>query len=355
MTTHHVAPTSARASSTDAAAFLALPPGWGVRGRRPVAAVRDGAVATLRELRAARFHAGLCCVYCSRAHVQRWGTFSGRQRYRCRDCARSFSDLTGTPLAYSKRPELWKAFASCMLESLSVRAAGRRLGIAKDTAWRWRHALLDGHGGPGVGFGGIVETLERNLPLNRKGQRGLLRPRRRAPARRAHGCVDPSRVWILFAHDRAEGSGALVVPGHRPRSGDYEALIQPERSIRTLLSPFGAFAPGGMFAISRGVAFARLAGENRPQPPGALLHLEHVLRYERGFSAWLRRFRGVGSSYLENYLAWYRFLESLERPPARLLFGAVRGSVAAAAAPAPDVSSRRAPTPGPTLPADTAR
>lgn len=343
-----------RTTSTGAAAFLALPPGWGVRGRRPVVAARDGAVATLRELRDARFHAGLCCVYCSSTRVQRWGTFSGRQRYRCQDCRHSFSDLTGTPLAYSKRPELWKAFAGCMLESLSVRCTARRLGIDKDTAWRWRHALLAPHTGPEVGLGGIVETVERSLSLNRKGERGLLRPRRRAPARRGHGSVDSSRVWILFAHDRAEGSGALVVPGHRPRQCDYDALIQPGRSLRTLLGPFGPFSPAGAFAARRRATYLRVAGENPPQPAGALLHLENVLGFERGFRVWLRRFRGVGSSYLQNYVTWYQCLESLERPPARLLFGAVRGSSALPMTPAREVSSRAAPTPAPTLPADTA-
>ncbi|HEX9108345.1 MAG TPA: hypothetical protein VF832_13975 [Longimicrobiales bacterium] len=298
--------------------------------------ISEGTVATLRELRDARFHAGLCCVQCSSVRVQRWGTFSGRQRYRCRDCRRTFSDLTGTPLAYSKRPELWKPFARCMLESLSVRATARRLAIDKDTAWRWRHALLDHRDGRTTAFHGIVETVERDLPLNRKGQRGLARPRQRAPARHGCGLVDPNRVWIIFASDRGATSDAEVIPGRHPRARDYEALITPSEPIYALLGPFGAFRAAGTFASGAGIRYMRLPGENRWQRPGSLLHLENVLRFERDFRGWLRRFRGVASRYLSNYLGWYRFLESLEGPAARLLFEAVRRGVGTPTVTAPD-------------------
>ena len=320
-------------TTSTAAAFLAAPAGWGMRGRRSVVIALDETVSTLRELRDARFHGGLCCPHCRSVRVQRWGTFSGRQRYRCGKCRRSFSDLTLTPLAYSKRPELWRRFAGCMLESLSVRASARRLGIDKDTAWRWRHAILSCHDGlVGNRFHGVVETLERSLALNRKGQRQLAEPRRRAPGRRRHGSIDSARVWILFGRDRGDGLGAVVVPGHRPGRLAYEALLEPARAIQTLVSPFGAFSPAGTFAISRGIDYVRLPGEGRAQQLASHFHLENVLRFERDFRGWLRRFRGVGTIYLPNYLTWHRVLNSLERPSARLLVESVRGSIPVPAA-----------------------
>ncbi|MBX6365468.1 MAG: IS1 family transposase, partial [Gemmatimonadetes bacterium] len=83
------------------------------------------------------------CPHCGGAPLIRWGAFSGRQRYRCKACGRTSSDLTGTALAYTKKLPLWGEFAAGMLEGESCRAGARRLGIDKTTAWRWRHRLLE--------------------------------------------------------------------------------------------------------------------------------------------------------------------------------------------------------------------
>jgi transposase-like protein len=40
-----------------------------------------------------------CCPHCSGERMARNGSASGLQRYKCRDCGRTFNALTGTPLA----------------------------------------------------------------------------------------------------------------------------------------------------------------------------------------------------------------------------------------------------------------
>src|SRR5690606_40116679 len=108
------------------------------------------------------------------------------QRYRCKTCRRTFSDLTGTPLAYSKLAGLWGEYARCMVEGLSVRKAARRLGINKDTAFRWRHrilAVLENATAPAPR--GIVELHETRFPYSEKGRRIPRRmPRHRGLAAR---------------------------------------------------------------------------------------------------------------------------------------------------------------------------
>ncbi len=307
--------------------FHDLPTGWltAWRWREPPAP--DPSPAVLRELRDARFPAGLCCPHCRSGRVQRWGAFSGRQRYRCRDCGRTSSDLTGTPLAYSKRPELWGEFAGCMLESLSVRAAGRRLGIDKDTAWRWRHALLDAHAAlPRPALKGLVEICGAALPLNRKGER--LQPWEWAPRRRRrkYGVPNPTRVWLLFARDRTGRVESGVSPfGPPTRSHVSELLGSRPRGLRTILHPHDVRACGA-FAIPKRIPC--LCGSGRSPQRGSLLHLQNVLGFQRRFRIWLKRFHGVGTWYLPNYLHWYAVLEDLARPAGGLLLDACRGPFA---------------------------
>lgn len=121
---------------------------------------------TLQEVRDTRFAGGLCCPRCGSRAVKRNGRFRDehgylKQRYYCRAGRRSFTDLTGTPLAYSKQQPLWGQMASCMVEGLSVRKTAQRLGVNRGTAFRWRHKLLQArHKLPQPELTGVVEADE---------------------------------------------------------------------------------------------------------------------------------------------------------------------------------------------------
>ena len=66
-------------------------------------------IAYLRFPLRAEHRGGLCagvqCPHCQRSRIQKWGGFAGRQRFRCRDCRRTFSTFTNTPLRWLKHPE----------------------------------------------------------------------------------------------------------------------------------------------------------------------------------------------------------------------------------------------------------
>jgi len=45
-----------------------------------------------------RFASGALCPHCASEHVIRHGQANGLQRYRCRECSKTFNAVTGTPL-----------------------------------------------------------------------------------------------------------------------------------------------------------------------------------------------------------------------------------------------------------------
>ena len=105
-----------------------------LRGRLPVSEAVD--------LIDTRFGADPCCGHCGSRHVGRWNSQSGLKRYRCRNCAKTFNALTGTPLAQLHRRDAWFAYAQALADSLSLRKASKRCGVSLDTAFRWRHRFL---------------------------------------------------------------------------------------------------------------------------------------------------------------------------------------------------------------------
>jgi transposase-like protein len=265
----------------------------------------------VREIRRARFARGVACPRCSSEEVGRWGGFSGRRRYRCRSCGRTFSDLTATPASYLKKLELLRPYAGCLRHSLSVRAAARTTGISPSTAFRWRHRLLPGlDAHHGETLTGTVELSARRVPESCKGQRKLGRPaRRRGPALGAR--TRAAKTAVAIAVDRA----AHVVTGAAPygwvRRLDLEEFVGPRCcGVLTVIAAEGRLGGAAMFARHIGASFC---DARRPQER----EIAAARSYGQQLGAWLESFRGVATKYLQNYLGWHRVLTHGERHPLR--------------------------------------
>jgi transposase-like protein len=270
------------------------------------------------------------CPHCRCPRVHRWGSFSGRQRYRCTGgCGRTFSDFTRLPFAYSKKPGLWIGFERGMWRRESIRAAAARLGIHPCTAFRWRHRILAWsleHDRQRLS-GRIELTIER-FSESRKGDRALGRPARR----RAQGpwafmtsmrvpvvfaWVDDARWISLVAGARRERPDVRTRPTMPPLVRRWPAAdvlhegldprIQRSASTRLLTFLNPRSTPVGRLAelldlplvIARRNADASTATETMRGVHG----LPVLLR------RWLSRFRGVASRYLDHYLIWHRRTE----------------------------------------------
>jgi hypothetical protein len=81
------------------------------------------------------------CPHCGDSRTRRWGFFRGSQRYRCRQCGRTFNALTGTRYARLRSAELWLDYRAAVAAQLSVRRAADCCGISVATALRWRRRI----------------------------------------------------------------------------------------------------------------------------------------------------------------------------------------------------------------------
>ncbi len=248
------------------------------------------------------------CPHCGGPRAQRWGTFSGRQRYRCTACGRTFSDFTGTPLAFLKLVERWPGFCLCVLESLTVRDAARILGVDKDTAFRWRHRLLSGvDAADATVLDGAVALCETWFTHSEKGSRRLHRPPRR---RKALHRSEITPVWVIVARDSDAWIASGVVGRRRPNADDLLATLGHRLSPGAeLISTTGHYGAAARMA-ERILRSHRRAAYNAPE-------VRASQAYTLDLHRWARRFRGVATRYLPNYLAWHRLLHRAGHGPAR--------------------------------------
>ena len=107
-----------------------------------------------------KFAASPECPQCRSGSLHKWGIVSGIQRYRCKDCGRSFNALTGTSMARLRKKELWLEYSKALADSLSLSKAAERCGIDRTTAFRWRHRFLQTPSQSKACCSGITEVDE---------------------------------------------------------------------------------------------------------------------------------------------------------------------------------------------------
>ena len=112
------------------------------------------------------------CAHCNSANIVKNGTVRGVQRYLCCDCHKTFTPKTNTILFKTHYSDaVWRKYINCMMNGMSIRKSAKACGINPDTAFKWRHKILDFlqtmH--KNVKLNGVVEADENFFPLSLKG------------------------------------------------------------------------------------------------------------------------------------------------------------------------------------------
>ena len=262
------------------------------------------------------------CPHCGGKERSSWGsTRAGAQRWRCKGCERTWTGRTGSPLARIHRPGLFIEVVRNMLdpneEPLSCRKLGRRLGVSRDTVWRWRMVVFEELKAvlPSA-MSGIIETDETYQRESRKGSREWVRherdntqpkpPRNRwyeYPKRRPPKAI--ARAWsepILGVVDRTGRATFQHMPNTLQPT--IEATLVPQVAPDAMVLFDGA-PQYEAIAKARGLSFKVLvAGRRTKQMPKAY-HLNSVNSLH---SEWKRdfrgRWRGPATKYLDGYARW---------------------------------------------------
>lgn len=249
------------------------------------------------------------CPHCSSAEVQRWGRASGKPRYRCVTCRKTFNPLTGTPLSGLHYKERWQNQAQALIAGETVSKAAARCGVAYTTAFRWRHRFLAALNlDKPQRLSGIVEADETFILESFKGKRGkLLRAARKRGGKASKRGLSLEQIPVIVARDR---NGATV-----------DAVL-PRLDIASMTAALGnVIASGAELCCDGGKAicgFAQrarikthvLAAPGAPKRGAPQFHINNVNAYHGRLKEWMRRFHGVATENLPNYLSWRRTIEA---------------------------------------------
>ena len=264
----------------------------------------------LKDIREARFASGMACVQCGSTSVKRNGKYKTRQRYLCKDCGKTFNDMTNTPFSGSRYPEKWVKYIELMVEGYTLPKIAERLKIHISTAFYWRHKILNALGSLGFEqLKGIVESDETFLKESMKGKRKITHrePKERGGKDKKRG-ISKLKIAVVVAQDRNGNVVARKAGRGRVRAEEIDTVIGEYIDPSALLCTDTA-TNYKKFALIKGLKHETVNVSKEGYVKKGIYHVQHVNNFHKRLEDWMVRFQGVATKYLDNYLYWFRWLE----------------------------------------------
>lgn len=263
---------------------------------------------------------GYTCTHCRSKNVVRFGKYSvkvglkmvERQRYRCKDCRKTFTDVTNTPLQNTHLPHKWLDFIQCMIEGYSLRKASEIIEVHYVTLFYWRHKILSAIKQMDFEqFSGIVEMDETYFLYSEKGKRKIdgRKSRKRGGASKYRG-ISKEQVCVLIARDRQKSTLSRVIGQGRIVKSRLDKAIGSKLSASNVLCT-DAWRAFKTYATEKGLEHYRFKSDGKERVRG-LYHIQNVNNYHSRLKGWMDRFNGVATKYLDHYLSWFQFLDVIK-------------------------------------------
>lgn len=270
-------------------------------------------ISMVEGIREVRFSNGLACIHCGSLHLKRNGKYRSRQRYLCKDCGKTFNDISGSPLSGTHHPQKWLRYFEMMVEGRgkSLPKIAQELEIHISTAFYWRHKILNairsiGH----KQLQGIVESDETYILESEKGKKGGIpnrKSRKRGGTAKKRG-ISNEQIGIVVANDRSGGIVSKLAGRGRITSTQMNDVLGNLIHKDSLLCTDSA-TNYKAFAKQVGINHEVLNTRKGVHVKKGIYHIQHVNSYHKRLKSWMERFNGVATRYLDNYLFWFRFLE----------------------------------------------
>ena len=260
-----------------------------------------------------RFSKGKVCPHCSSELISKNGKYNGKQRYICKDCKRTFTDFTNSAVYRSKKSlDKWLKYAKCMIMGLSIRKSAKIVGINIATSFFWRHKILDcisaflgtGH------VDGLIEADEVFFAESFKGTKTINMPReshKRGKSIKKRG-ISKEQICIATALDR---QGNLII----------EPLCKGRMTYKELENLYkGHIGENSILCTDSHKSYIRFATDfnldhkriKTGKHKEDIYHIQHINNLHSNLKRWMRRFNGVASKYISNYMHWFKWLRIFE-------------------------------------------
>ena len=254
------------------------------------------------------------CVHCGSDAIRGHGTYKHYRRYLCVSCKKTFTDITKTCIAHIQKRDQFRQYIVCMIHGMSLRKAAKQTGVCLKTAFDWRHKILHAlKMNPHQQLRGVTEADETFFRYSEKGSRKLSRPPRKRGGGKGPG-LDDELVCVLTAKDRSGSPPVIETVGRGPITSErIHEKLKGSFIDQNLLLCTDANNSYKKYCKEHNIKHKVLNLSKKQRVVEKHLHLQNVNATHSRLKGWMRRFHGVASKYLQNYMNYFRTLEEFKK------------------------------------------
>lgn len=251
------------------------------------------------------------CPHCHASIINRHGKKDGMQRYLCKNCKKTFTATTNTPLARLRFKDKWINYIEGMLESKTLRQSAKESDINLKTAFKWRHRFLQLPAElKAKMLEGIVEADETFFAYSEKGNKKLTRKaRKRGKQTGKQGRSKADWVPVLTARDRGKHTFEAILGSTSIQAISQQLDGKIEKDSILCSDGYKSYIK---FAQNNDLVHKRLNLSAGVRVIDKVFHIQNVNAYHSRLKQWINRFHGVATKYLDHYLGWFRLMDTSE-------------------------------------------
>jgi transposase-like protein len=252
------------------------------------------------------------CPQCGHKHYFKYGKDKGVQRYMCNGCNKTFTPYTGTWLAHIHKKELISEYLVLMQNHLSLDKTSKRLNISKKTSLDWRHKILSSIEKTETdSFVGITESDETFFLFSEKGKKELNRKSRKRGGKAKKQGASKEQIPVSVTMDRQNSKDLKIVGNKKKHKEQIENILANKITEKTILCTDG-HRVYKTFANSHKIEHHALVSTKKERVKG-VFHIQNVNSAHSRLKSWINNvFLGVATKYLQQYLNWFRFVETFK-------------------------------------------
>ena len=253
------------------------------------------------------------CPHCESLKYVKNGKLKGVQNYKCKKCNRSFTAYTGTWLAHIHKKDLLIPYLKLMKEGKTLDEIRDKLKINKKTAFDWRHKIIVSISDiEAEAFIGITESDETFFLHSEKGEPNLARKARKRGKSVSTRGISNEQVAVIVSADRRKTLDLEVACLGRITKENINKAIGNMVNEKTVLCSDGHVSYKG-FALDKSLEHHVLKASLKEHIKKKKFHIQHVNSMHSRLKNWIdKRFLGVATKYLQNYMNWFHIKEKFK-------------------------------------------
>lgn len=180
----------------------------------------------------------------------------------------------------------------------------------KKTAFDWRHKILkavsNGFSGK---LSGIVEADETFFLHSEKGSKSLNRKPRKRGGKASKRGINSDHVTVMTAYERKSGSisNTVVCKGRLTKKA-VEKGVGKWLDKKDCILCSDSHSSFQLYAKNNNIEIKPIFVRRKEFVLEKIYHIQNVNRIHGQLKDWIRKFNGISTKYLQNYLNYFRLV-----------------------------------------------